>query len=257
MCITVLKTTFQKAHPKEIFYRDYKSFIEDDFREHLKEKLTNTESYEYETFETNFLEVLNKHAPIKKKFVRANHAPYMTKTLRKAIMRRSALENKYYKDHSVQNNKAYKKQKNFCSKLYKKERRKYYENLDVKNVTDNKNFWKTVKPLFSDKGPSNQNITLVRENEILSEDTDTAKALNNFFKNAVGSLDINENRFLLTDTENLDDPVNIAIKKFESHPSILEIKDNVESSIFCFTEVELSDIEAELNRLSTKKQVHI
>ena len=94
---------------------------------------------------------------------------------------------------------------------------------------------------------------MVRENEILSEDADTAKSLNNFFKNAFGSLDINENRFLLTDTENLDDPVNIAIKKFESHPSILEIKDNVESSIFCFTEVELSDIEAELNRLSTKK----
>ena len=39
--------------------------------------------------------------------------------------------------------------KNFCSRLYKKERKKYYANLDIRNITDNKKFWKTVKPLFS------------------------------------------------------------------------------------------------------------
>ena len=33
----------------------------------------------YETFEEEFLKVLNKHAPLKKKFIRANHAPFMTK----------------------------------------------------------------------------------------------------------------------------------------------------------------------------------
>ena len=32
-----------------------------------------------------------------KKFVRANQAPYMTKVLRKAIMRRAELETKYFK----------------------------------------------------------------------------------------------------------------------------------------------------------------
>ena len=35
----------------------------------------------YETFEEEFLKVLNNHAPLKKKFIRANHAPYITKTL--------------------------------------------------------------------------------------------------------------------------------------------------------------------------------
>ena len=41
----------------------------------------------YETFEEEFLKVLNKHAPLKKKFIRANHVLYMTKILRKAIMK--------------------------------------------------------------------------------------------------------------------------------------------------------------------------
>ena len=40
--------------------------------------------------------MLNKHAPLKK-LLRANGAPYITKTLRKAIMRRSQLENIYLK----------------------------------------------------------------------------------------------------------------------------------------------------------------
>ena len=74
----------------------------------------------YETFEEEFLKVLNKHAPLKKKFIRVNHAPYMTKSLGKAIMKRSQLENKYISNSTVVNMNKYKKHKNFCSKLSKK-----------------------------------------------------------------------------------------------------------------------------------------
>ena len=61
---------------------------------------------------------------MKKKFVRANEVPYMTKGLRKAIMKRSELKSKYLKNN-YQNMKIYKKQKTFCSKLYKKERKNF------------------------------------------------------------------------------------------------------------------------------------
>ena len=52
---------------------------------------------EYKVFEETFLQLLFLHAPTKKKVIQANNMPYMTKTLRKAIMRRSALKNKFYK----------------------------------------------------------------------------------------------------------------------------------------------------------------
>ena len=45
--------------------------------------------------------VLNRHAPLKKKILRANHSSYMSKTLRKAIMRRSYLEKKYLKKKQI------------------------------------------------------------------------------------------------------------------------------------------------------------
>ena len=44
-----------------------------------------TESYE--SFENVFLNVLQRHAPLKTKVVKANHAPYINRTLRKPIMK--------------------------------------------------------------------------------------------------------------------------------------------------------------------------
>ena len=111
MTTTVLKATFQKAKPKEVLYGDYRNFVENHFKSELKTQLEHIEIKEYETFESIFLTVLNKHAPCKIKVVRANKQPYITKTLRKSIMRRSALERKYYKYGSDDNKKAYKKQK--------------------------------------------------------------------------------------------------------------------------------------------------
>ena len=45
--------------------------------------------------------VLNRHAPLKKKILRANHSSYMSKTLRKTIVRRSYLEKKYFKKKQI------------------------------------------------------------------------------------------------------------------------------------------------------------
>ena len=92
-----------------------------------------------------FLMVLNKQAPLKKKRG-VNNAPYMTKTLRKAIMRRSELQIKYFKNGTIENLKIFKKQKHYCSRLYKKEQKNYYEKLGVNKIIDNKKFWKTIKP---------------------------------------------------------------------------------------------------------------
>ena len=95
--------------------------------------------------------MLNKHAPLKNKLLRDNHAQYITKTLRKVIMRRSQLETNYLQSKTQTDLKLYKKHKNVCSKIYKWERRKYYESLDMKNVLDSKKFWKTMRPFLSDK----------------------------------------------------------------------------------------------------------
>ena len=84
MVITVMKMPFKKHSPRERRNRDYKYFDRSKFQNNLNEKLSEGIS-NYESFETTFIEVLNKHAPLRKKILRANHAPNITKTLRKAI----------------------------------------------------------------------------------------------------------------------------------------------------------------------------
>ena len=92
----------------------------------------------------------------------------MTKTLRKAMMRRSQFEKKYRKQPT--DNERYRKQKDFCSKLYKKEREKHYSNLDLKQFTDNKTFWQNMKPFLSDENKATEKITLVSDDKIFFDD---------------------------------------------------------------------------------------
>ena len=59
----------------------------------LKLAFNNTGIQTCEEFEENFMNLLDHHEPLKKKILRANNAPYITKKLRKEIMKRSQLEN--------------------------------------------------------------------------------------------------------------------------------------------------------------------
>ena len=85
MTITVLKTFFQKQSPICIKYRDYKKFNKSLFRIELEENLNSIaiNNTKYELFESTFITVLDKHAPMKQKYVRANNASFMNKVLSK------------------------------------------------------------------------------------------------------------------------------------------------------------------------------
>ena len=106
-----------------------------------------------------------------------------------------------------------------------------------------------MKTFFSEKG-----VFLMNNDSIISSDQEVCETLNNFFKSAVDSLDIIEHKDLITDSKHLIDPVEIAIKKFENHPSVLDINNNIKiNSSFKFLEVTISDIELELKKLKSNK----
>ena len=88
-------------------------------------------------FVSIFMDILNKHAPLKFKYIRANDSPFMTKDLRKAIMLRAKLKNRFYKDRTETSHLAYKKQRNLCTSLLKKTKREYYGNLNLFRITKN------------------------------------------------------------------------------------------------------------------------
>ena len=73
------------------------------------------------------METLNKHAPKKTKVFRGNHKPYINKTLRKAIMKRSQLKNKANKTKYPKDISKYKKQRNYMVKLNNQSKQEHFD----------------------------------------------------------------------------------------------------------------------------------
>ena len=145
--------------------------------------------------------------------------------------------------------------KNYCSRLYKKERKEFFNNLNPSFVKDNNIFWKTIKPFFSDKTNLRSQIKLTENDELIQNDDKVAETLNTFFKNAVSTLDINENSYIVNnESSTILDPVEKAIKKYEIHPSILLIKNKIgNEKSFKFEAISVSDIEKEIKTLNPEK----
>ena len=92
-----MKTTFVKADPVLITYRYYKNYNSNTFNFDLQNNLSENNDKDYRKFQNIVCDVLNHHAPLKQKKIRANNSPFMTKELRKMIMNRSRYKNAYYK----------------------------------------------------------------------------------------------------------------------------------------------------------------
>ena len=96
-------------------YWSYKYFYKEKFSNENETKFSKIGSLtlNYDIFENVCLDVVNKHVPLKKKYIRPNHVEYMDKELTQVIMICSKLRNICLKQRSEENRLAYKKQRNF------------------------------------------------------------------------------------------------------------------------------------------------
>ena len=117
MTVSVMKMTFRKLSPKRFSYQDYRNFDNSECMNSIHCVLS-TEENEIQHKDLNAffkicLELLNNLAPRKKKYIRGNNKPFMTKELLKAFMQRSRLLNKLLSDPSEENLQS----KKFCVSL--------------------------------------------------------------------------------------------------------------------------------------------
>ena len=110
-----------------------------------------------------------------------------------------------------------------------------------------------MKTFLSEKGNSAKKITLVESGAIICEDNEVSETLNSFFAETVKSLDVEENKYLINSTVGIYHPIDIAIKKFISHPSILKIREKVKETSFSFSNVTLEDVELKIKLLNPNK----
>ena len=95
-------------------------------------------------------------------------------------------------------------------------------------------------------------VTLLENDEIISDESKVANSFSNFFENAIHSLGIKTNEYS-NNNYGLKNPVEISIKKSEQHPSINLIKENITNNeSFHFLPAEPESILGEIN-LDNKK----
>ena len=89
--------------------------------------------------------IFNRHVPIKRKYICANEAPFVSKELYKTIMKISRLRNIFLEYTTDTNKKSYNTQRNLCKKLLRNTMKSYFENLEtIKKNTDNRSFLRIV-----------------------------------------------------------------------------------------------------------------
>ena len=98
--------------------------------------------------------------------------------------------------------------------LLRNTKKQFFEKLNPSDISDNKRFWKIIKPFFSEKVSSASNIKLCVNGEIHDTDSDIAQDFGNFFSNIVTNLNIPHYVGINSNTTtSQSDPIMIAIAK--------------------------------------------
>ena len=96
--------------------------------------------------------------------------------------------------------------------------------------------------------------SLIENNNAIKNDEKTATVLNNFFSNVITSPNIQQDNETGPKSQNINDPLIVAIIKYRFNPSIIAIKDKCNSDLyFNFSFVEYDEIMKEINNLKTNK----
>ena len=221
----------------------------------------NQESFDWSKNPDKFYKIchtiFNTHVPKKKKYIRGNNKPFMTKAYSKVIMRRKRFRNKFLKNPNDQNKLLYNKQRNYCVSLLKKEKKDFFARLNETDITGNRKFWHTVKPSLSDKVKSREAIILVDNENIKSNENEMANTFNDFFSNIVNNLEIPEYQCENDLHSRLSiHPALQALMKYRNHSSINIIRRlSQRYCCFYFSQVEKNNVLKEIRRLSSKKAV--
>ena len=125
--------------------------------------------------------------------------------------------------------------------------------MNVNHITDNKNFWRVVKPNFSNKIIGTNRVILRNGGKVISNTEKVADTFNKSFVNIGNTLNIDKDKRFLVDTNVVCDPIQKVIKKYSAHPSILKIKEKMNNNVFSFRNVTCEEILNEINSLDTSK----
>ena len=230
---TFMRSFVSRLKTKIIFFRNYKKFDETKFLSDLKNtnfSFTSADPNENYLFLTNsFSKIVEKHVPLKKKSLRGNQAPFVSKELRKAIYTRSRFRNRFLKNPDEINSKLYKQQRNKCVSIRRKAIKHYFSNLTSNGIITNKNFWKVIKPFLTNKGClENRDIMLRDDEKMITDEKKLVQLFNDHYINIVErSCGFKPEKVEFDiGSSNKNEVLCSILDKYRNHPNIVKILKN-------------------------------
>ena len=125
-------------------------------------------------------------------------------------------------------------------------------------MKDQKRFYDIVKPKFTGKSKLKENITLIENDELISDKTEVAEILNNNFVDAVPNLGIKKSVYVdkvaSTGSESMEQKIDKILESYKSHPSIVMIKNKVTvTTKFKFKDTTADEMYKKIIMLDSKK----
>ena len=101
-------------------------------------------------------------------------------------------------------------------------------------VTSNKTFWRTVRPFLTNKAILIDNkISFIHNGKTIDDEKQVAEMLNHAYINTLEHTMGNKPASVLRDTNiEISSAIDLIINKYEMHPSIIKIKDRLNSPTF-------------------------
>ena len=183
-------------------------------------------------------DVIDRHAPLKRKRRRAEEAPYMNSTYRKAIRLKIKLRSEFLKMKTPTNWELYRKQRNLCTSMRRQAVKTYFLER-CERGPNNTDFWHTIKPFLTNKGyhDDGNDILLHDESKLVHDPELTSNIFNDYYVNITSQLGLND------------------LPETDACPSVLAINDrhnNLHMS-FSFQPTTVEHVAEKLHQLNSKK----
>ena len=123
----------------------------------------------------------------------------------------------------------------------------------MKVLSNQKKFWETVKPIFSEKAVSEKVTSLVEKGAVLTDNMGIAEVFNDYFVNITKSLDIPA--IPKSNSSGAGDIIDTIIDRYKSHPSITAIRNTFlcDDQCFNFQQADTDRIRSYVSNLKSGK----
>ena len=135
----------------------------------------------WDVWKSLLLEVINKHAPMRKRKVKSKSSPWITAELRRKMRKRDFLKNQAVKQNSHQAWNDYKKARNEVNASIREARVTYFIDSIKKHSGNLKETWNVINSSLGRKPKMTVINELIDEGKVFVQKEDIAEQMNNHF----------------------------------------------------------------------------